>query len=107
MCWVAVETPIRTVGDDNVDDNVDADNFGTVTKRRDRIADLLELRARYAPPVSFAILSHSPRVPRAYDDSALPRQTREPRLFIETRYCCVRGVCLCVLHARARVPSPP
>lgn len=51
--------------------------------------------------VSFAILTHSlGGVSRAHDDSALPRETRESRLFIETRYCCVRSTF--VLFARAR-----
>ena len=48
-------------------------------------------------------LAFSERVPRAYDDSALPRQTREPRLFIETRYCCVRSTFVFYKRERARI----
>lgn len=38
---------------------------------------------------------------RAHDDSALPRETRESRLFIETRYCCVRSTFVLFAWARA------
>lgn len=39
---------------------------------------------------------------RAHDDSALPRETRESRLFIETRYCCVQITFVLLARARAQ-----
>ena len=56
--------------DDDDDNDNDADNFRTVTERGDRIADLLGLRARYAPTTFLSRFSRILRECRAHTTTA-------------------------------------